>query len=562
MKTPLERCWKIWTAQTDAKKLLSAARIALLEGNLDLAEDLAHRSENAASGWRFWAWGDKPDKVLKEIAAARTRTASGVEIRGNRSPNEVAPAITGNRSMAAREYLKQGRLALQANDLVKAKASAEQAQALTADFRWWEDNPGKLLVDIQRAVERNPQALANAPATPPMSPNSAAAASDSRSQLKAARDLFNAGKLDESEKMAQRLQGSGDTTWGLFEDSPDKLLVELRKARAQHDHEEAARLMLEARKLFAQGNLEGAKATAYRAEVLHGPYDIWDTSERPAKLIAEINVAQSKSRTGSSTAAAEATMKKDSLEASFDGHAMPPAIPSMPSAPMDIGSRPSGMRAMDSDPSRQPLDPTADSDRAAMRAVLEDVNPPPSFSSFPSDATKQHALDLMAECKRLQKEGRLVEARKTALEAQKTRATFRAEEDRPERALAELEGLARHRIEFLLQEATDYAATGHMEPSRFQKAEQNLEQAQKLGAGVLVRHPSNRDQDGLGAENARSGCQVARSRHGKRTGRRQRTCRDRRASDAALGEQPSTVVGRREGGFRAACEGANRAQPG
>ena len=64
-------------------------------------------------------------------------------------------------------------------------------------------------------------------------------------------------------------------------------------------------------------------------------YHIWDTSERPAKLIAEINVAQSKSRTGSSTAAAEATMKKDSLEASFDSHAMAPAIPSMPSAPMD-----------------------------------------------------------------------------------------------------------------------------------------------------------------------------------------------------------------------------------
>jgi type II secretory pathway component GspD/PulD (secretin) len=470
-------------AQTDAKKLLSAARIALLEGNLDLAEDLAHRSQDAASGWRgFLAWGDSPAKVLKEIAAARARTAANVEIRGSRLPNEASPTITGNPSLAAREYLKRGRLALQANDLVKAKACAEQAQALTANFGWFEDNPGKLLVDIQRAVERNPQALAVAPATPPTSPNSAAAASDSRSQLKMAQDLFNAGKLDESEKIARKLQGAGDT-WGLFEDSPDKLLVELKKARAQHDHEEADRLMFEARKLFAQGNLEGAKATAYRAEVLHGPYDIWDTSERPAKLIAEINLAQSKSGSGS-TATADGAYKRDSLEASFDGRATVPAIPSMPPASRetDLGSRPREMGAMDSDP-RRLMDRPGDVDPEARRAALDNMVPPPSVSSMPGDANKQHAVELMAECKRLQKEGRLAEAWKAALEAQKTRATFRAEEDRPERALAELEGLARHRIEFLLQEATDYAATAHMEPSRFQKAEENLEQAQKLAVG-------------------------------------------------------------------------------
>ena len=160
-----------------------------------------------------------------------------------------------------------------------------------------------------------------------------------------------------------------------------------------------------------------------------------------------------------------------------------------------------------------------------MRAALDNMIPPPSVSSFPSDANKQHAVELMAECKRLQREGRLVEARKTALEAQKTRATFRAEEDRPERALAELEGLARHRIEFLLQEATDYAATAHMEPSRFQKAEQNLEQAQRLALGFSF------DTQAIEIKMAwvrRMRDQVVKwpaTGRGKRTGRRQRTCR-------------------------------------
>jgi type II secretory pathway component GspD/PulD (secretin)/tetratricopeptide (TPR) repeat protein len=475
-------------ATTDAKKLLTNSRIALLENDLDRAEDLAHRSADAAHGWQFWPWGDSPSKVLKDIAAARMRTGS-VAIR--RPPQETTPVVTGDRSEASRQILKQGRLALQVNDLVKAKECAEQAQALTADYHWWEDNPGKLLVDVHRAAERNPQALANAQPSLPISPNltAAGAANDSRAQLKSARDLLNAGKLDDAEKIAQRLQASNDTAWSLFDDSPDKLMADVKKARDHHDHEEADRLMGEARKLFAQGNLEAAKASAYRAEVLHGPYIIWDTSERPAKLIAEINLAQSKSRPGSPTTG-DGLAKKDSPEMLINGHTVP-VISSMASAPNDLDGTAPGLghspmdRPLDS-PSR-PLTP----DQAAVQAAIGSVTPPPppfqmGTTPVSGGSGKQRGLELMAESKRLQKEGRLVESRQLALEAQKTGASFMSEEARPERALMELASLATHRIDFLLQEATDYAATGHMDPARFQKAEQNLEQARKLAIGFSL----------------------------------------------------------------------------
>jgi type II secretory pathway component GspD/PulD (secretin)/tetratricopeptide (TPR) repeat protein len=484
----------------DAKNLLTASRIKLLENDLDGAEELAHRSQDAASGWRFWPWGDSPSKVLKDIAAARMRTGS-VEIRANRLPRETTPVVTGDRSEASRQILKQGRLALQANDLVKAKECAEQAQALTADYHWWEDNPGKLLVDVHRAAERNPQALANAPPSVPMAPNlaGAVAGGDSRTQLKGARDLLNAGKLDEAEKIAQRLQAANDTAWSLFEDSPEKLMADLRKARDHHTHEEADRLMTEARKLFAQGNLEAAKASAYRAEVLHGPYDIWDTSERPAKLIAEVNLAQTKSRPGSPTAG-DGLAKKDSLEMPFDGHTAP-VMPSMASASNDLdGSAPAlaAGRSLGSDSPRGPMDRPLDSsprpltpDQVAVQAAIGSmIAPPPPFhmgtSTVSGSSGKQRGVELMAESKRLQKEGRLVESRQLALEAQKSGASFMADEDRPEHALLQLTSLATHRIDFLLQEATDYAATGHMDPARFQKAEQNLEQARKLAIGFSL----------------------------------------------------------------------------
>ena len=70
-------------------------------------------------------------------------------------------------------------------------------------------------------------------------------------------------------------------TWGLFEGSPDKLLTDIHKARVKRDQEESVHVLEEARKLYAQGKLKEAEALAHRAERLHGPYGLWDLSDRP-----------------------------------------------------------------------------------------------------------------------------------------------------------------------------------------------------------------------------------------------------------------------------------------
>ena len=50
----------------------------------------------------------------------------------------------------ARLLVKEGYKALNAGDYVRARQMAEQARALNAGFKIWEDNPDKLLADIER----------------------------------------------------------------------------------------------------------------------------------------------------------------------------------------------------------------------------------------------------------------------------------------------------------------------------------------------------------------------------------------------------------------------------
>jgi hypothetical protein len=57
---------------------------------------------------------------------------------------------TGNRDTAM-ELIAQSRKALVAGDLVKARQLATQAQNMRPELNWWDDNPEKLLADIQRA---------------------------------------------------------------------------------------------------------------------------------------------------------------------------------------------------------------------------------------------------------------------------------------------------------------------------------------------------------------------------------------------------------------------------
>jgi type II secretory pathway component GspD/PulD (secretin) len=102
---------------------------------------------------------------------------------------------------------------------------------------------------------------------------------------------------------------------------------------------------------------------------------------------------------------------------------------------------------------------------------------------LPSDPAKAQAQQLLAQCRQLQREGRLVEARQKALAAQAARAVFTPTEDSPELALIQLSALSYKQIDSLMQQAADYQQTAASNPANYQKAEQNLRLARQLAAG-------------------------------------------------------------------------------
>jgi type II secretory pathway component GspD/PulD (secretin)/tetratricopeptide (TPR) repeat protein len=448
--------------KNDTKGLLSAGRQALQGGDLDRAEALAHAAERASTGWSWRLFGDSPTKLLRDIQSARRHSGQDPKMTGDSQPTPIST------SEAARTLLKQGRLALQRGDLNQARDYANQAQELHVDFHWWEDTPTKLNNDIGRAAKRNAGKEGKKDNTSYMgSESSDSLTGDPHMLLLQARSLMMAGKLDDAAKMAAQLHNNAKVNWGLFGDSPEKLAADIQLARTKAKNDQAAMALAEAKELLKQGKFEAARAAANRAERLHGPYSAWDMNERPSKLLAEISRAEQQ--------------KKSTLAAA------PPAPPPMPAvrngALADAGS------------AKQPGTAQTKSSAIVLASATEEVRPSeqPSMPQIingntagPKDLSKQRAMLLLAEAKSLQASGRLVDARQKALEAQRAGASFTANEDTPEQVLLRLAALATKRVEQLVQEATDYAVTAHIDSTRFQKAEDDLEAARRIAQGFSL----------------------------------------------------------------------------
>src|SRR5262249_8204127 len=158
-----------------------------------------------------------------------------------------AQAVAAGNDEKARALVKQGRAALQQGKLDEAKNLAAQARELKPNLNWWEDNPARLADDAQRAENaraRTATASNNKPPPPPPRGTDAA-----RSALVKARAHLAAGRFDEAFASAQSAKAS-QVEWGLFEDSPDRLVLDVQKARGKRDREEADRLLAEGRKLL------------------------------------------------------------------------------------------------------------------------------------------------------------------------------------------------------------------------------------------------------------------------------------------------------------------------
>ena len=114
--------------------------------------------------------------------------------------------------------------------------------------------------------------------------------------VKQGQDALKAGKIDDAQKLAQQAKLIPDAKWGLFEETPEKLLDEVQKARAARDKTQSAKDLADGRKFYDQGKYDAAEKLAYAAMKLHGPYGIWDFGDKPEKLLADIQTARDKAR--------------------------------------------------------------------------------------------------------------------------------------------------------------------------------------------------------------------------------------------------------------------------
>jgi type II secretory pathway component GspD/PulD (secretin) len=422
----------------DPKSLLAAARMALQRGDLDNAERLAHESEKASNAWTWYPWGDKPEKVLKEVQLARVRKA--VDASQQMAVNSGTGKV--NKDGSPLQQTKHDSVPGSHGEMTPNKNKSGETVTLPSD-------PHEL--------------------------------------LRLGRELYAGNNLDEAEKMAQRAKEAAGS-WGIFKDNPDRLLSDIRKSRK----EESVRVLMEARKLYEQGQYEEAKAKAHRAEAMHGPYTLLDRGDRPEKLLAEIEMAQAKAPKVKNLPApmnnAPREANPDSgtaVKAPNSSSMMPKSpVPSMSSTPpMPVVS--GGYQIPDMNAPVTASKPSMDTPRPAAEMQMAQKAPAPAPMPV-EDPKKPQAKRLLAEAHQCQQTGNLVEARQKVLQAQMLQVQFNVDEERPEMVLLQLTEAAKKQVDGLCQKATDFAVTASQDAKRFQMAEEALVQARRLAAGFAL----------------------------------------------------------------------------
>lgn len=333
---------------------------------------------------------------------------------------------------AARAMLKQSKQAMESGDLGRARQLALQAKAMNVTFQYWDETPDALLSQIEARASANAKTgPTNSKANPATKPGTASlpagGAADPRTLVKQGREALNAGKLDQAQSLALQASALGSPRWGLFEDSPSRLMADINHARTKQNKATAASLLVEARQHLQNGNLDKAEDCALKAERLHGPYSIWDLGDRPQKVLAAVQSAREANR-----------------------------VTRVPTPPG--------------------LNPSKSANAGNIQQTGYNRNTTtPSLNATVKDSP---ARRLMTEANTLHKQGKLVEARNKLLEAQKLRESFANNEQRPEQALALVMADGQKQIGQLMSEAS---AKAKSDPAAADRA---IQSARTLAVGL------------------------------------------------------------------------------
>lgn len=309
---------------------------------------------------------------------------SSLEARLAAAPPAIsAMAEPSGKEAEAKNICQKAREALKAGDLAKAESLAKQAQGMKVDWAFWDkDRPDALLSEIATAQAKTSTA-------------------DPKTLLKQAREALAANKFDEAQAYASRA-GASKTNWGVFGDSPTKCMDEINKARSKSDKVESVKLLAEARKMFKENKLDDAESLAIRAERLHGPYGVMEMGDKPQKLLSEIQTVKGKQK------------KSDS-----------PLTPGV---------------AMNETKAKSKDTPAPSWDDVKPAVAKSDGKPAiqPASATVTDNPNKAQAQRLMVSGKMAMKNGRMIEARKCFLEAQKVCSDFKPDEENPVRCMNEL----------------------------------------------------------------------------------------------------------------------------
>ncbi|HEY7153019.1 MAG TPA: hypothetical protein VH575_03570, partial [Gemmataceae bacterium] len=444
----------------DPKVMLLASRAALQRGELDRAEQYAHEADKLASTFTFAFFGDSPSKALKEIQAARGSDKKQDKGAGQPSdkksetasrPPIPSPAAQGESTEKARLLVRQGRQALAGHDLVQARKCAEQAAALKPNLHWSEDNPAKLLEAIGHAESGH--------AGKPDAPANAAAIhnkDEALALLHKGREQLAKGDVEEASKTAARLKAAQHIHWGLFfEDTPDKLQADVKRASDQQNKDKSVELLAQARRLFEKKDYDAAQRLAYDAQKLHGPYSVWDLGDRPDKVLADIQARRQQERPlklpdPPVVAKDSADLKHGPLSQQRPGdQAVAQANATQPAKGEPTDRRPE--TATGTTPNAQPASNTR----------------PASTPTSAGDklANQAKAGQLMVEAHTLLRQNRLVEARDKIDEARRLGVVFRPDEENPNQLAQQTAFLARQRIDSLVHHAGEILRYGTQAPA-------------------------------------------------------------------------------------------------
>ncbi|RMG35689.1 MAG: hypothetical protein D6725_12045, partial [Planctomycetota bacterium] len=500
-----------------AKMLLRQAREDLRAGRL--AEARRGALEAQKLNVEYDLFEDRPEHILAEIARRGGELvipADSLEATASAAPPaspEPTPARTPSKSRAgelrqrALQLLAEARQAIKAKRWDVAREKALEAQRLgDVAYGLFDDRPELVLADLKRLesaelLARNtaPKPNAGSAEPPQAAVASGAAAADprmadrqrARQLLQRARAALKAGRLDEAARLAQQAEAL-NLSYGLFDDRPDLVLADIRRAAAESTpqiaertsqpdtsgtdarsgaedaHEHAQRLLRQARTALRAGQLALAEQKAKQAAALNVQYGPFD--DRPQDVLAEI--ARRRAATKPSAVASAPTPQPVKRSGTAGAQTAPgTAQPAVANA-------------------ESPQDPLADRARREERQRQLQAN-------------RRQALQWLREARAALRAGDAKRAEQLARQAQKLEVNYGVLDDRPERVLAEIEKLRgarddrsvaqaermeenRHRALTLLREARDAIKRGDL-----QTALQKAKQAQQLEVvyGVLDDRP-------------------------------------------------------------------------